>query len=72
MYRQIFKLIVVKNTVNKILTENLYFKVLQHELPEVDFTQGRGTLDKNTVFKSVSYYFLNFYMKLIFNNITDF
>lgn len=55
MYRQIFKLIMVKNTVNKIFTENLYFKVLQHELPEVDLTQGRGTLDKNIVFKSVSY-----------------
>ena len=55
IYRQIFKLISVKETVNKISIKDLYFKVLQHELPEVDLTQGRGTLDKNTVFMSVSY-----------------
>ncbi|XP_033196752.1 vitellogenin-4 isoform X1 [Bombus vancouverensis nearcticus] len=51
--RQIFKLISVKDTVDKIPIKDLYFKVLQHELPEVDLTQSRGTLDKNTVFKSI-------------------
>lgn len=45
----------MKDTVDKIPIKDLYFKVLQHELPEVDLTQSRGTLDKNTVFKSVSY-----------------
>ncbi|CAK9803774.1 vit-6 [Anthophora quadrimaculata] len=51
--RQIFKLISVKDTINKIPIKDLHFKVLQHELPEVDLTQGRGTPDKNTVFKSI-------------------
>ncbi|CAL7948266.1 unnamed protein product [Xylocopa violacea] len=51
--RQIFNLILVQDTINKISIKDLYFKVLQHELPEFDFTQGRGTLDKNTVFKSI-------------------
>ncbi|XP_043523814.1 uncharacterized protein LOC122535938 isoform X2 [Frieseomelitta varia] len=51
--RQIFKLISVKETVDKISIKDLYFKVLQHELPEVDLTQGRGIFDKNTVFTSI-------------------
>ena len=48
----------MKDTVNKISIKDLYFKVLQHELPEVDLTQGRGTLDKTTVFTSVSYKYI--------------
>ncbi|XP_034189310.1 uncharacterized protein LOC117608379 isoform X1 [Osmia lignaria lignaria] len=51
--RQIFKLISVKDTINKIPIKTLHFKVLQHELPELDLTQGRGTPDKNTVLKSI-------------------
>ncbi|XP_076650819.1 vitellogenin-5 isoform X2 [Halictus rubicundus] len=51
--RQIFKLISIKDTVNKIAIQDLYFTVLQHELPELDLTQGRGTPDKITIFKSI-------------------
>ncbi|XP_053999528.1 vitellogenin-3 isoform X1 [Hylaeus anthracinus] len=51
--RQILKLISVKDTMNRILTKDLHPKVLQHELPELDLTQGRGTPDKSTVFKSI-------------------
>ncbi|KZC04099.1 Vitellogenin-3 [Dufourea novaeangliae] len=51
--RQIFKLISVKDIVNKIPTQNLVPKVLQHELPDFDLTQGRGTPDKITVLKSI-------------------
>ncbi|XP_076394577.1 vitellogenin isoform X2 [Megachile rotundata] len=51
--RQTFNLISVKDTINKIPIKNLHFKVLQHELPELDLTQGRGTPDKSTVFKSI-------------------
>ncbi|XP_017765465.1 PREDICTED: uncharacterized protein LOC108554635 [Eufriesea mexicana] len=48
--RQIFKLILVKDTVDKIPIKDLHFKGLQHELPEGDLTQGRRTPDKNSVF----------------------
>ncbi|XP_017876855.1 uncharacterized protein LOC108623080 isoform X1 [Ceratina calcarata] len=51
--RQIFKLISVKDTVDKIPVKDLYYKVLQHELPEIDLTQGRGTPDKSIVIKSI-------------------
>nr|XP_033331967.1 vitellogenin-4 [Megalopta genalis] len=51
--RQIFKLISVEDTANKIPTQNLHSMTLQHELPELDLTQGRGTPDKNTIFKSI-------------------
>ncbi|XP_043259379.1 uncharacterized protein LOC122401364 [Colletes gigas] len=51
--RQVFKLISVKDIINKIPTKDLHPKVLQHELPELDLTQGRGTPDKSTVFKSI-------------------
>jgi len=50
----------VKDIANKIITNNLRTTVLQHELPEIDLTQGRGTPDKNFVFKSVSFIFLLF------------
>lgn len=42
------------DVVKNIPTENLYPKVLQHELPDVDLTQGRGVPRKHTIFKSVS------------------
>lgn len=48
----------MKDIINKIPIKTLHFKVLQHELPELDLTQGRGTPDKNTVLKSVSYTFI--------------
>nr|XP_031847046.1 uncharacterized protein LOC116433275 isoform X1 [Nomia melanderi] len=51
--RQIFKLISVKNIANKIPVQNLHSKALQHELPEFDLTQGRGTPDKLSIFKSI-------------------
>ncbi|XP_076176627.1 uncharacterized protein LOC143151413 isoform X2 [Ptiloglossa arizonensis] len=51
--RQVFKLISVRDIINKISTKDLYPKVLQHELPELDLTQGRGTPDKSTIFKSI-------------------
>lgn len=57
-YRQIFKLISVKDTANKISTKDLHPKVLQHELPGADFTQGRSILGKRFIFKMVSYYYI--------------
>lgn len=69
MYRQTFTLISLKDIGNKIPVKDLHFKVLQHELPEVDVTQGRGNPDKNTVFKSVSYQlFKDIYVFTIFYN----
>lgn len=46
----------MKDITNKIVTNNLRTTILQHELPEADLTQGRGTLDKSFIFKSVSLY----------------
>lgn len=54
-YRQTIKLSSVESLTNKILTTNLRPAALQHELPEADLTQGRGTPDKNFIFKSVSF-----------------
>lgn len=56
-YRQTIELSLVQNITNKIITNNLRSTVLQHELPEADLTQGRGTPDKSFVFKSVSLLF---------------
>ncbi|KAG5348235.1 PAXB1 protein, partial [Acromyrmex charruanus] len=53
--RQTIELASVKDIANKIITNNLRTTVLQHELPEIDLTQGRGTPDKNFVFKSISH-----------------
>ncbi|XP_076235711.1 uncharacterized protein LOC143180071 [Calliopsis andreniformis] len=51
--RQMFKLISVKDIINKIPTKDLYPKVLQHELPDADLTQGRGIPDKRSIFRSI-------------------
>ncbi|XP_076676903.1 vitellogenin-5 isoform X2 [Andrena cerasifolii] len=51
--RQTFELISVTDIIKNIPTENLYPKVLQHELPDVDLTQGRGVPRKHTIFKSI-------------------
>jgi len=61
-YRQAIELSSVKEIENKIITNNLQTKVLQHELPaEADLTQGRDILDKNFIFKSVSLLLLFFF-----------
>ncbi|XP_012522846.1 uncharacterized protein LOC105828849 [Monomorium pharaonis] len=52
--QQIIKLSSVKDITNKIMTNNLQATVLEHELPEADLTQGRGTTDKSFIFKSIS------------------
>ncbi|XP_014475055.1 PREDICTED: uncharacterized protein LOC106744646 [Dinoponera quadriceps] len=52
--QQTIELFSVKNITDKIMTNKLRFAVLQHELPEEDLTQGRGTPDKSFVFKSIS------------------
>ncbi|XP_011707638.1 PREDICTED: uncharacterized protein LOC105462624 [Wasmannia auropunctata] len=52
--RQTIELSSVKDITNKIVTNNLQTTALQHELPESDLTQGRGTPDKNFVLKSIS------------------
>ncbi|XP_011162482.2 uncharacterized protein LOC105197692 [Solenopsis invicta] len=52
--QQTIELSSVKDITNKIATNNLQTTALQHELPEADLTQGRGTPDKNFVFKSIS------------------
>lgn len=61
LYRQIIELSLVKDIADKIITNNLRTTVLQHELPEADLTQGRGTPDKSFVFKSVSLLFSSFF-----------
>ncbi|XP_018353413.1 PREDICTED: uncharacterized protein LOC108755104 [Trachymyrmex septentrionalis] len=53
--RQTIELTSVKDIANKIIINNLRTTVLQHELPEIDLTQGRGTPDKNFIFKSISH-----------------
>lgn len=35
---------------------------LQHELPEEDLTQGRGSSDKSFIFQSVSVFFVFFHL----------
>jgi len=50
----------VKDIASKIITNNLRTTVLQHELPEADLTQGRGTPDKSFIFKSVSLFIFIF------------
>ncbi|KAL0100276.1 hypothetical protein PUN28_019574 [Cardiocondyla obscurior] len=52
--QQAIELSTVKNIVNKINTSDLHTVILQHELPEADLTQGRSTLDKNFIFKSIT------------------
>ncbi|XP_072751184.1 uncharacterized protein [Anoplolepis gracilipes] len=52
--QQTIELSSVKDITNKIVTNNLRTIILQHELPEADLTQGRGTPDKNFIFKSIS------------------
>lgn len=52
--RQTIELSSMKDVTSKIVASNLRTTVLQHELPEVDLTQGRGTPDKSFIFKSVS------------------
>ncbi|XP_032680145.1 uncharacterized protein LOC116848315 [Odontomachus brunneus] len=51
---QTMELFSVKDITNRIVMNNLQTTVLQHELPEEDLTQGRGTPDKNFVFESIS------------------
>ncbi|XP_071651940.1 uncharacterized protein [Temnothorax longispinosus] len=54
LVQQNIELSSVRDTANKIVTNNLQTTVLQHELPEADLTQGRGTPDKSFIFKSIS------------------
>lgn len=49
----------MKDITNKIATNNLQSIILQHELPEADLTQGRGTPDKSFIFKSVSIQYIS-------------
>ncbi|XP_011154887.1 uncharacterized protein LOC105192439 [Harpegnathos saltator] len=51
---QTMELLSVEDTTNKIVANNLRTTVLQHELPEADLTQGRGTPDKSFVFQSIN------------------
>ncbi|KAL6253497.1 hypothetical protein P5V15_015343 [Pogonomyrmex californicus] len=52
--QQTIELSSVRDIINKITTNNSRTTVLQHELPEADLTQGRSTMDKSFVFKSIS------------------
>ncbi|XP_011870467.1 PREDICTED: uncharacterized protein LOC105563463 isoform X2 [Vollenhovia emeryi] len=52
--QQAIELSSVKDIADKIITNNLQTTVLEHELPEADLTQGRGTPDKSFIFKSIS------------------
>ncbi|RLU25125.1 hypothetical protein DMN91_003217 [Ooceraea biroi] len=52
--QQTIQLSSTKDVTKKIITNNLRGTLLQHELPEADLTQGRSTLDKSFVFKSIS------------------
>lgn len=72
-YRQTIELSSMKDIVNKINSNDLRTTVLQHELPEADLTQKRGTPDKSFIFKSVSLLFspsfrLFYYSSQIFIN----
>ncbi|XP_043675802.1 vitellogenin-like isoform X2 [Vespula pensylvanica] len=51
--RQNLRLITVQDTVNQISLYNPHTVTLQHELPEEDLTQGRGVLDKDSIFKVI-------------------
>ncbi|XP_047354225.1 uncharacterized protein LOC124950864 isoform X1 [Vespa velutina] len=51
--RQNLQLITVQDIVNQISLYNPHTVTLQHELPEEDLTQGRGVLDKDTIFKVI-------------------
>lgn len=55
MHRQRFLLLSVKDVDPKeTKIPSLQIKPLQHELPDEDLTQGRGTVEKETVYKTAS------------------
>lgn len=56
--RQRFQLLSVKDADTKDMKiPSLQIKYLQHELPDEDLTQGRGIVEKEAVYKTVSQLF---------------
>lgn len=52
-FSQKMRLVSEKDHGEKVKLDNFQIKTVQHELPGDDLTQGRGTMEKASIFNSV-------------------